>query len=453
MRQNLLDQLIDYFDSRFEKRPEYAKGLALGVISTIAANSCRTHISAPGQHRSNLFIVILGVSGSGKSSIIKYASELLEAIKYENIITDDLPPESYVRVLGTKHHALMMIGEMSRFLGSYKKKSYMAGSRETMIQAYDGTPLTQIRSGGTTDARNYALTAIGDTQPIAIKDTADETDVASGFLPRFMYFFQSDAPDVFPKVLTPEQIIIRDNLIERLSDSYQIATHNNLYFVFTQEQVSLMYDKMKFRRGQIPPAFEPFYIRIIDFVYKIAMLHMFASDTILEKMKPSDADDWTKKYLPDGAAHDVEVRMENADVDWALELVQDYVDRLLPQVLEVLNLNDGAKVREIVREYEKTNNVKSIPESYVYRRLGSTMKDLWRMKAAVEMAIKMEYVYAHSHTSGRSLSSAHTKTTSVDDFSKPDSNGKKIIVHEEIKENGHDDDDDDEGDAVIDDNN
>jgi Protein of unknown function (DUF3987) len=426
---NLIELASDYLDSRFPGRLEYARGVSIALISAVSANSLKTDVTCPFTTRTNMYILVLGPTTTGKSTMINYGLEILDMIEYRNIITDDMTPESIPKYLSDNKHVLMRIGEMSKLLGSYKKKQYMSGLREMMIQTWDGSILSQGRSTRShVDARDYAMCAIADTQPGILALSADESDISSGYLPRHYFAMAVNPSAVSPRVMSDYQLKQRIEIVERFKHLYWIATHNNVFFRFSQEQVDQIYERLKTSATTDMSMFQSFYDRGVDFVYKLSMLHMFGSENFLYKAaewgEDENVGDWTSNVLQEREKerHKYALDIDSESVEWAIQFVQNYIDTVLPEIFKTLTLNDGEKVKDAVVAYKLEHDGKSMPESILYRLLVHSMRDGNRIRNAIHLAEKMHYVFPITGHGGRSYALYKDKKNgSVFDFVHEDS--------------------------------
>jgi hypothetical protein len=393
--QNLISETIQYLNQRFAGRIEYAKGVALSLASTVAVNSVRTDLKCPVQTRSGLYILICGPSSTGKSSVINYGLDILKEIKYVNIISDDITTEAIPAYLSVHPYALMRMPEFSQAMGSYKKKLYKSGLREMLVKMWDGEILTQNRAGrSAAEAKEYCVTLIADTQPLVIADEASETDVQSGFLPRFFFFHEKTPPSVTMRNMTDDESTTRSTIIEKYKFLYKIAAHNDFRFSFSNDQLRLIDKKIKPLQIIDDHHFQPFYERMTIFALKLAMLHQFTEPGFAEAYNmPSNKDDEWGTDTGTSISRKIEhVEVEDSSVDWAIAFIEEYVTNNLPLTLRTLKLSDADKVINAIDMYRQEHNDLPMPESFLYRKLVHIMKEPRRIASAIELAVKMNEI-------------------------------------------------------------
>jgi energy-coupling factor transporter ATP-binding protein EcfA2 len=394
--QNLIQRLQEYLDNRFPKREQYTLGVALAIISSIAGNSIKTDITVPIQTKSNIYVLLCGPSGSGKSTIIQYGMDILENAQFKNILTDDTTPESLAGYFTVHPYALMRMDEFTKVIGSYRHKNYMAGLREALVKAYDGIPLIQSRSTRTiAEAKNYSLVGLADTQPITIAEEVGETDVSSGFLPRFNWFHEPSPESVEPVNVTGSMLDERSDIIKTIHDLYKLTIHNEIHFKFTNHQLSQMYKKLfpLQAKGADNYHFQPFYERMTQFTYKFAMLHEFAEPYFMDGFKPQvEVDEWEEsdqsvfyKRKP------FSVEISSGSVHWAINFLQNMYEHSMPLTIKQLRLNDSDKIVDAIERYQDKWKT-PIPESLLYRAVNHTLKDMHRIQNAIELALRMELI-------------------------------------------------------------
>lgn len=397
MQQNLILKTIEYLDKRFPKRQEYAKGVAISLASALSLNSLKTDNNCPIQTRSNLYVLLCGNSNSGKTSIINYESDILNEIKYSNRLTDDITAESLPTHLDEMKSVLIEISEFTNLLNAYKKKAYMAGMREMLIKTYDGTPLTQLRSQRKkVEAKNYTVNVITSTQPITIAEEASETDVQSGFLPRYIWFHQKSHENTVPQNMDVETIKQRDEVVKLSAEMYAIAAHNRIHFMFNNVQLELIHKEISPLQKADDYHFQPFYDRLTMFTIKLAMLHQFMEPSFVEglpKRALEKSDDWgsTTRNL-ESNKNDFTFEIHDSSVRWAIDFIKEYIANNLPSTVRILRLSDPDKVYEVISNYQSVKNISKMPERELYRKLAILMRTKARIDNAIELALKMELI-------------------------------------------------------------
>jgi GTPase SAR1 family protein len=404
MALNLIQKLEEYFNERFNERKEYAKGLSLAVITAISCNSFKTDITCPIQCKTNVYLCLCGQSNTGKTSMIHYFTDLLDGVNYRNRLGADVTPEYLPVYLSQNSYAFMRIVELSSLLGSYKTKRYMVGLREILINAFDGTTLSQGRSTrATIEAKNYSLSALGDIQPETLSKTADEVDIQSGFLPRFLWYVEDNPKQIPPMVATDYVLQLRDDIIRDLKTVFTYSHKNEIHFVFKQFHVNQIYERLTPMLKTDIFAFKPFYDRMVMFTYKLAMLYFIGSPQFIEMMNSVEEDSGPASWPVGGAGSEIlgkkehKVDITNEAVSWAIEYSQKYVESNLSNILKIINLSDADKIVDEVRRHDG-----SIPRSVLYRSVIHQMKDGPRIHRAIELAQAMGYIKPERRQGGTS---------------------------------------------------
>lgn len=398
MTDNLIDQIEYYLNHRYPDRNNLSKGVAISIISTLAGNSVKSDITCPIQTKSNLYVLLCAPSGVGKTTIRNYGLDILTNAGYRNFMPDDITTEAIPRYLYHHPHALMTIEELSGMLGSYKKKAYLAGMVGALIKMYDGAPLSQGRSTRESiEAKNYSMNVIADIQPRLLSQTADESDVQSGFIPRFIIYHEKNNHRSPPVTMNNYQLGVRNKIISYCKDLYSALSHNMIDFVFSPSQIQRIFDNLKDCTTTDLVHFEPIYTRVNTFVYKLAMLRRISELDFIEGIKHvGDDDSWP------GTEHvsNRKIDMNDDSVDWAIEYCADYCKESVPDTLKILELSDADKVKHAIQEYSLRHN-SPMPESLLYRSVIYGLKDVQRIENAIRLATKMNLIKKESVQGGQ----------------------------------------------------
>lgn len=396
LRKNLINMTIDYLNTRYPKREQYAKGITMTLISTVAMNSLKTDDRAPIQTKSNVYSLLCGRSNTGKTTMINYGLDILDEIKFISRLGDDTTAESIPSFLSTHPSALLYLPEFSKVIGSYRKKLYMSGLREIIIKIHDGTPLIQTRASRTNvEAKGYAVTCIADTQPIVIAEEATETDVQSGFLPRFIWFHEVNPEQVDLQNLNDDTVKLRNELCKAYSELYSLAAHAEISFMFSNDLLKRIDREIRPLQVAEDYHFQVFYDRITMFVVKYSMLHAFAEPNFIEELPREIVktfDDWseTESSMSKNRKHYV-VEMQAASVEWAITFFKEYCQNSLKHTLSILRISDPDKILDIVTRYMRAHNA-PMPEADLYRALAINMKQHSRIQNALDLALTMNYI-------------------------------------------------------------
>jgi len=394
---NLIIKTQEYLNSRYPKREAYCKGVAYALISALGGNSLKTDESCPIPTKGNIFVLLCGPSNSGKSSIMNYGLSLLEKAQFRNILTEDTTPESMVAYFSSKPYALMVMDEFTKVIGSYKKKTYMAGLREALVKAYDGTTLVQTRSTRTiAEAKNYSMSAIVGTQPSVVAEDVGETDVSSGFLPRFNWFHVIDPVHVKPEMVSDDILRTRDELIVAFTKLHSISLHYEINFKFNVSQLHQIDARLSPHQHTENTHFQPFYERVTLFAYKYAMLYHFADPEFTRSLEETrsdgaEEDEWKTDQSTIYSKKSIIVDISNAAVSWAIDVTQEMLQDSMPKTLRILRLSESDKIIDAVRNYQERHN-SPMAESLLYRAVAHVLKDPGKIKSAIEMAIKQDYI-------------------------------------------------------------
>lgn len=436
---NLINLITQYLELRYRNRPNYHLGTSLSVISAVAGTALKCDESAPKEYYGDIYVCLLGPSNSGKSTICEYGIDILKQIGYTtHIISHDITPEDFINTFKNKKYVLMRISEFSSLLSSYKVKGYMSGTREKIIAVYDHQPLIQSRSTkGQVTVVNYSMTALGDTQPEILKNFMTIDDISSGFLPRFLWFVENSSTPIPPRVLDEYGLSLKKQIIDWLDILYRFAQNNTIRFIYTQEQVDRIFTLTNTINTD-QTLYTPFYSRVVELIYKLSLIHAFASDETLHNVKKyitssdiiEDSDEiehdqgwinniamggsYGSEYTDKSKSKSLVIRIPiyKESLDWALEFADDYISGNLKDVISTLSLTDADKIREIVKHYTINLGHQSMPYSLLIRRASSIYKDVINIDRSIEYAIKARYIMRKKTSAGISFTYVSDKEIS-----------------------------------------
>jgi energy-coupling factor transporter ATP-binding protein EcfA2 len=402
---NLILKTEEYLNNRFPKREPYSKGVSAVLASAIAGNSIRTARNCPIQTKGNIYVLLCGRSGTGKSTIVNYGMELIERAQFTNILTDDTTTESLAGYFNAHNYALMRMDEFTKVIGSYRKKAYMSGLREALVKAYDGTPLIQVRSTRqVAEAKNYSLAGIADTQPRTISEEVGESDIQSGFLPRFNWFHLTNPEVVKPRTVSKNILDIQDELTKQYRALLSTALHNEIHFIFQDNDIRQIFDRLSPYQESEFIHLQPFYERVTLFAYKYAMLYHFTESSFLDNFEIKDNDEeWTTDQSTLYNKHVTEIDISPAAVSWSIEFLQDLIEKHMPETFKILKLNDSDKIVDAIERYQDRHKA-PMPESLLYRSVVHTLKDSRIIHNAIELAQKQDLIQIHRVQGGVSWS-------------------------------------------------
>lgn len=200
MRDFIKDYMAYVGDSEV---PEvYSYWTAIALVSTALGGKCWAEIRGGRRIRPNLYIILVGESGSRKSvSVMRLGKELI--FKHDglsellNFTGNKFTKEALIRGLATNvktEHEIGGYRHSSMAIFSSEMEVMMSDKYENrsmammLTELYDGTPFKYETKGSGVDiVPNPYLTILAGTTPSSIGKMMDNSIVDAGFTPRIMF--------------------------------------------------------------------------------------------------------------------------------------------------------------------------------------------------------------------------------------------------------------------------
>lgn len=190
------------YENSLVQRSHYMFASIITTTSIILGNKIRLGKTLP-----NIYSIIVGESGSGKSSSLNFPIRLLSKCKLQNMIGDSSPASDtgIIQNLPTQRERIDVIDEGdSLFETILSKNSYgkkMASTYATLYTVsgeFFGGKTTGVFKGDKNSTGSigscfspYVSMIIG-TTPVGFSKHVDQSIIDSGFLARFLYFFDRE---------------------------------------------------------------------------------------------------------------------------------------------------------------------------------------------------------------------------------------------------------------------
>lgn len=218
--------------------PTYSVWAAIGGISCVLARRVWVDVG-PYVLYPNMYICLIGASGSGKSTAINLVENLLRTLEPQpNIVAQKLSPEALIdalriqetvnckQLLREKNEGFVLSDELSTFLN---RTSYEAGLGSLLINFFDCKNHFEYRTktGGSQPVHRSCLGILSGSTPDWLMGAIPDTAVGGGLASRFVFVYV-DTPQ--PPVPFPEFGAEKQKLSERLQLRLQrLAMHQGRY--------------------------------------------------------------------------------------------------------------------------------------------------------------------------------------------------------------------------------
>ena len=168
-------------------------GSALVLLSGLIGPAIRV-----GDSQLTLWVLLLGMSGRArKSTCLKLVERLLYAANKENVVPVHFSLQSLIDLFAAADERLrgliLPYDEFGQFLRRYTSIEMLSGVGETLIKAYDGSPLGYAyKQSGTKMAYNPYLSFIATGVPETLGKDLSRDALSSGFLARWLLLMPSE---------------------------------------------------------------------------------------------------------------------------------------------------------------------------------------------------------------------------------------------------------------------
>ncbi|WP_022670854.1 DUF3987 domain-containing protein [Hippea alviniae] len=252
------DEIMREFAKAFGVSPAVPISAFLTAIGAAAGKRWTLEVKTNKRIHPNIWTILIGQSGTGKSPATKsileglfelekenykrYKRELNEYSRqaaenkkngfiaeppvYRQLIVEDTTIEALsIALQGNENGILLYTDELASFLlGMDKYKQKESGTKEKLLSAYDGGAWKINRITRETIFIPNALVSIfGTIQPEVLKKAFSEEDFYNGFLQRFCFFF---TPDNDLPVLTDATISIENR--KKIKELYERLINNTI---------------------------------------------------------------------------------------------------------------------------------------------------------------------------------------------------------------------------------
>lgn len=216
----LVGEVMKYIlDTSMLPQPVLALGAAIALIGVIMGHRVRTDSDL----RSNVFIVCMARSASGKDHPRKCINKILKSMGQEELLIGRPKSDSgvYKSMKRKKGRAIMLMDEMGRFLKSItstKAGGYQQGITTALMDIFNAASVEFIgeeyasnaEQGGRTDISQPCMCILGTSIKENVFESLTSRDAVDGFLARWLLFETTRFDiDVLDRVVTePPELLI-----------------------------------------------------------------------------------------------------------------------------------------------------------------------------------------------------------------------------------------------------
>lgn len=178
-----------------------------------------------------------------KSTAMDLCTDLLEEVDDDVIMATDGSIEGMLTALSTRANkpSIFLRDEFSGLIDQMNKKDYMSGLPEFLTKLYDGKMQKRVLRKEVVEVKNPRLIIFGGGIRDAVTSTLAYENIASGFVPRFIFITaESDITKVKP-VGPPTEINLEDRnkvLIELMKLSQFYNTDEELHIPETDTVIT-----------------------------------------------------------------------------------------------------------------------------------------------------------------------------------------------------------------------
>jgi len=162
----------------------FALWSALGVLSVCLSDStAMDHFGR--QLRPNMYLLLVGASGSRKTHAIDLAGDILTVAAPEMLGNRQKSPESLEKSLARRGQQLLVYGEWGDFL-AHTERSYAEPLRTLLTDLYDCRAyVSETKKGGELTIQAPRVSILGACAPSLLEEHTQRQDWEGGFLGRF----------------------------------------------------------------------------------------------------------------------------------------------------------------------------------------------------------------------------------------------------------------------------
>lgn len=290
---------------------QYHVAGALTILSSLLCPHLRLDTSF-GAFRPNLwFMILAGTTTTRKSTSMRLAVRLLEAVHDDPILATDGTPEGIISELSDRDgkSSLFFRDEITGLIEAMTRKDYLAGMLEVLTKLYDGEREKRTLRRQTISVADPNLVILSGGIKNKMAEILDARHIGSGFLPRFLIVSGWTGVEDMKAIGPPEETAteLRDQLVSELTELYrhfssrpakQDIDGKNIFQAGGRAKIvklsatSSAWKRIRQLESDVrdlgldsdnPDIFGPIYERMMNSIIKVAML--IAADRSLREKK------------------------------------------------------------------------------------------------------------------------------------------------------------------------
>jgi hypothetical protein len=264
--------------------PLYHIITAISVVSLAIAPDHVLNVYGE-EHPLNLFMMIIGESGSRKSAAIKRCLRVIHPCLARQQIDHRIwyPEASSTEGIFDglmKDSCRLMVASEWTDLHNMNKANYAQHAREFFNLLYDGSPITRLKMGQQLSVPATCVSILGASTPGLVRSSTVLHDWEAGKLARYLIGYQSK-----PEHCEMVSAIEHPRLVTDLQLSYDMLLSTSLARSFTLSQDAWACkvgweqgEQWRTFRRSLPEHLQPSAQRISEHIYRIATLYQASID-------------------------------------------------------------------------------------------------------------------------------------------------------------------------------
>jgi len=347
---DFVEQYKDYAMQISDAPARYQELMALTILSTILGRQAYLKYGVYNLYP-NLFVVLIGKSTiMRKTACLNMAKHIISKFNKEYILPSDFTPEGLFNALTEKPRGFITWGEFGGFLINASAKTYQAGIKEFLTEAYDcPNELHKRLSSKEFTIENICLNIATASTLHWFVDRITEADTMGGFLGRFVFIpCKTEDKNGWYYIPQQEPLSITNKILKDLKQISELAGK----FEISDEAKVILIKWLRRHENELESLDDSkgiigFYARLADYLLKFAMLYEVSGNkslTITEGslMRAIKLVNWLKQSLNDLMSDHISFTKEARDMQKILTAIREH-NEPIPRSLLLRNSNMTSK--------------------------------------------------------------------------------------------------------------